>query len=536
MKYTQALSLFCCLWIGFSSCKKTSPADRPKPEIEISEEYTKLKTLNEGETISIPVEVRSTLGIKRLAYYIIRKTSNGTASSTPIYLDPTDAPKRLTETISFTATNDFLELVVIAFDVKMGNSEIHIAIDQIRSVQRILFKDGVRSRPSVFEGKRIMIEGQVESEFDLSELAYQTIINGTPSSLQNIAISNPLNASFAVPINVVKGLSAIVLHTKNKYNALVRDTFSIGSVQDDAVVLALKDNKTAVERLYATVQNTIEGQVFSGSDMTSFSYAVKKDGQYGAEINLPLGTPADEFGFSIQIMGEAGIEAIRLKGENAGGKTKEVEFVVHKLYRPLKVFRNVVLTTEIGPGKNNFFSAYQEPHVFGIENAAPYDELIDIGFFKYTATSNNIMPPGVFVAGPAYANALAPYLVGFDKAAYTLVTANRPSVNNFSFDTLHWDEQLMEHVQRKVAAPTAQGGENYNIYGTDRRTNNVFNVGQGFYIGWGRWQPILNQSFGIVIVRSYVVSGQFATLTLDIKVPEEDQRRKFNSVSLFNYP
>lgn len=61
-------------------------------------------------------------------------------------------------------------------------------------------------------------------------------------------------------------------------------------------------------------------------------------------------------------------------------------------------------------------------------------------------------------------------------------------------------------------------------------------MGQGFYIGWGRWDPIYNFSFGIVLVKDYVINGDYATITLDIKVPEENMRLKYNPLSLFNYP
>ncbi|WP_207510546.1 hypothetical protein [Longitalea luteola] len=530
----SAISL---LWLFIAGgCKKVDDQSGSKPVITIGEKYTNIEGLNEGDQLRIPVEVHSPLGIKRLAWYLITKTANGTSAGDPVAVDRTDAPTNLTDTIRLTVTDNFLELVVIAFDVQHNNSEIHIATDNIRSVQAIQFKDDVTHRESVFEGKKLLIEGKVISEFDLSAISYQTIRQGTVSAATAVAITDKRNAPFAINVSVTTGLSGIIINTENVHGAVVKDTFTIGRVQDDAVVISLASNSTTIEKMYTTVNNTVSGNVFSGTAITGLTYALKKGGVYGNEITLPVGNPADEFPFSFNFMGENGIEAVRITGINAGGKKAEAEFRVAKVYRPLKLFKNIVLTTEIGSGKNNFFSAYQAPHVFSIDNAAAYDEMIDLGFFKYSASSNNIMPPAVFTAGTAYASAVAPYMTGFDKAPYTLVTANRPSVNNTSFDTLQWDTQLMEHVAAKVAAPVAQGGENYNIYGTNRRTNNVFNVGQGFYIGWGQWDPINNQSFGLVIVRDYQVNGAYATITLDIKVPEENQRIKYNPVSLFNYP
>jgi hypothetical protein len=536
----KAIFHFCAmglvlLFIG-GGCKKVDDQSGLAPVITIDEKYTNVDGLNSGDQLLIPVHVQSDLGIKRLAYYFITKTANGTSAGNPVTVDRTDAPTTLTDTIRFTVADNFLELVIIAFDIRHNNSEIHITTDNIRSVQSIRFKDNVSHRASVFEGKNLLIEGKVVSEFDLTAISYQTIKQGVVSGETSVAITDKRNAPFGINVNVTNGLSGIIINTTNIHSAVVKDTFTIGKVEDDAVVISLANNMTGIEKMYTTVDNTVSGTVFSGTAITSFTYAIKKSGTYGGEITLPVGNPADEFPFSFKFMGENDIEAVRITGSNAGGKKNVTEFKVTKIYRPLKVFKNIVLTTEIGAGKNNFFSAYQAPHVFGIDNAAPFDEMIDLGFFKYTATSNNIMPPAVFTAGAAYATAVAPYMTGFDKAPYTLVTANRPSVTIISFDTLLWDTQLIDHIAGKVAAPVSQGGEGYNIYATNRRTNNVFNVGQGFYIGWGQWDPINNQSFGIVLVKDYQVNGVNATITLDIKVPEEDQRTKFNPVSLFNYP
>src|SRR5690606_17120391 len=112
----------------------------------------------------------------------------------------------------------------------------------------------------------------------------------------------------------------------------------------------------------------------------------------------------------------------------------------------------------------------------------------------------------------------------------------RPSITPEAFESLEWDGQMMEFLDTKVRAPVAAGGENYNFYGTNRRTNSDLKAGQGFIIGWGQWDPIENKAFGIVIVKEYAVTDGVATATLEIKVPEEDNRTKYNPVSIFDYP
>jgi hypothetical protein len=94
---------------------------------------------------------------------------------------------------------------------------------------------------------------------------------------------------------------------------------------------------------------------------------------------------------------------------------------------------------------------------------------------------------------------------------------------------------MMEFLDAKVRAPVAEGGENYNFYTTNRRTNSGLQVGKGFIIGWGQWEPTQNKAFGLVMVKAYSVVNGVATATLEIKVPAEDMRTKYNPVSIFDY-
>lgn len=110
------------------------------------------------------------------------------------------------------------------------------------------------------------------------------------------------------------------------------------------------------------------------------------------------------------------MDAIRITGENTGGKSQVTEYAVSKVYTKLLHFPNIILTPEIGPGKNNWFSAYQAPHVFDIANAAQNQLMLDFAFIKYTASSNRVVATAVFNASDNYRNATAPYMVGFTKA------------------------------------------------------------------------------------------------------------------------
>jgi len=161
--------------------------------------------------------------------------------------------------------------------------------------------------------------------------------------------------------------------------------------------------------------------------------------------------------------------------------------------------------------------------------------MVDLVLVKHATDDYRLTTAAVFDAGAAYRTALAPYLVGFTKAPYTLVTANRRSVTPAAFNGIEWDGELTEFLQTKVIASVAAGGENYNIAATNRRFNGALKVGEGFIIGWGQWSPIENKAFGIVMVKEYAVTDGIATATLEIKVPAEDNRTKYNPESIFDY-
>ena len=541
-KYFYILSTLSIILIfAVAGCKKEwKDAVGSGPEIIISDAFKSISGINVGDEVTIPVSVKSESGVKRLAYYFIKTTANGTEAGTAVNIDRDDFPKELQHDIVFTITDNMSELVIVSFNKENFSSEVHIAMSEIRQLPVLTFKDGIDFQQTVFENKKMKIEGQVTSAFDLESITYQTLINGTYSGETPIAFTDKKNTPFEANVTVVDGLSAIIIKAVNIYDGKVVDTFKIGSVAADAVSIALEGGMTDIDVVYADSVNTISGNASSGSDMKSLSYAISTNGVYGSEQAIDLGTPLDQFAFNFSFTGTSGMDAIRISGENEGGKTQVIEYPIEKVYTKLLHFSNIVLTTEIGPGKNNWFSAYQAPHVFDITNAAQNQLMLDFAFIKYTATSNRIVPAAVFNASTNYRNATAPYMVGFTKAPYTLVTANRPHINDQVFNELGWDGELNNFLQSSIIAPTSQGGENYNLVVANRRVSGDMIPGSGFVIGWGSWNftdnTVNNQAFGLVIVKAYTEANGFATVTLDIKVPAQDNRTKFNPVSLFDYP
>ena len=541
-KYFYTLSFLSLLLIfAFAGCtKEWKDAIGSGPEITISDARESINGINVGDEITIPVTVTSPSGVKRLSYFFIKKTANGTEAGTAVHFDRDDFPKELQQDIVFAVEENMTELVVVSFNKENFSSEVHITISEIRKLPVLTFKDGIKYQETVFENKVMNVQGQVTSEFDLKSISFQTAINGTYSAETPIAFTDKRNTPFTANVNVVAGLTDIIIKAVNIHGGHVADTFKIGAVAEDAVSIALSGGATEIEVVYADSANTISGNALSGSAFQKLTYAISKNGVYGQEQDIELGPPLDEFTFELSFTGEKGMDAVRITGENTGGKSQVTEYAISKVYTKLLHFPNIVLTTEIGPGKNNWFSAYQAPHVFDIANAAQNQLMLDFAFIKYTASSNRVVPAAVFNASNNYRNATAPYMVGFTKAPYLQVTSNRTHITPEAISELKWDGEMENWLQANIMAPTSEGGENYNLIGSNRRVSGDMIPGSGFVIGWGSWNfansKVENQAFGIVVVKDYVEANGFATVTLDIKVPAEDNRTKFNPVSLFNYP
>ncbi|WP_114791483.1 hypothetical protein U0035_18895 [Niabella yanshanensis] len=535
-------ALFFCTILGFATgCGKKEWVEKTGngPDIKIDAQYANIARVNVGDVVTIPITVSSTVGVKRLSYYFINQTANGTTSEAPVHADNTDYPSTLTKEIQFTIRPAMVELVVVSFDKNNNSSEVHIRMSEIRALPVMTFKDGIKFQETVFEKKRLNVQGQITSTHDLSKISYRTIINGVLSAETAIPFTDKKSTAFVAALVVPKGLTDVIITAANIYDGNVVDTFKVGRVADDAVSIALAGISGTIPYLYADSLNVFSGQVSSGSDLSSLSYAIKTGGVYGAEQSINLGTPPDEFSFTVPVQGAVGMEAIRISGRNAGGKEQVLEYPIGKVNRRLLRFTNIVLTTEIGPGKNNWFSAYKAPHVFDVTNAAAAQEMIDFGTIIYN-NAFRFVPPFIYTAGAAYQTAAAPYMEGFTKATYTLVTANRRSVTPAAMDSLLWDSNLDNFINVNIKGP-GPVGENYNVSTTNRRVSADPVTNTGVIIGWGSWNlatgAVNNQAFGVVLVKSYTTTGSGrGAVTIDVVVPAENQRARFNLVSMLGYP
>ncbi|MHA7109584.1 hypothetical protein ACRTDU_05615 [Sunxiuqinia elliptica] len=536
MKRNTLYSIFLALLVLALGCEEDDIRSEIGPDIQVQEEYLAFDGLNVGETVSIPVNVKSENGIKRLSYFFITETANGTETSDAVHFDDPAQPTSIQKEISFEAVPKTLEMVLVAFDSYNKSSEIHIPFENIRELPSLSFTDNVDYRETVFENKLLNISGAISSEHEVEKISYATIVNNEPSSEQTIDFSNGESISFSAQVKVVKGLQGIIIKAENVYEGSVVDTFQIGAVVDDAVAITMENGITEISNLYAGQANSLKGTIASGSDLVSFSYAIKQNGSYGEETAIPLGTPVDEFPFEISLEGETGMQAVRFTGKNQNNNMLELELAIQRVNLPLVYLKDVELTTEIGAGKPNWFAAYQAPHIFDQSTAAQHQEMMDVALVV-RGSALRFLSATVYEAG-SYLPLISPYLEGFTQATYSVVTSNRGSITPESFSSLAFDEDLENFIQDKVIASKADGGENYNVAGTNRRTSSDLEANKGLIIGWGSYQDgkANNEQFALIYVKEVSLTDGIGRVKFDIKYPQPDYRTEYNPVSIKPYP
>jgi len=494
------------------------------PSITVDSSRLKLDELNEGEILQIPILAKSERGIKRISYLIMKETANGLVANDPVNIDNEIFPKEIKDTLFIPVAYDARELVVICFDTKNRSSEVHLKFRNIKTIPQIIFKDSINSRASVFENKNFTITGRIVSDYELKSTTVSTIINGKTSAEQTLILSN---TSFTTSVMIVKGLSGIIIKATNINDGIAVDTFKIGEVVDDAVNIVMKGGITSLMNFAAGEINSYEGSVVSGSNVSKLTYKVKKNGTYGAEVALPLGTPLDEFSFKLNILGEEGMESVKITSENVNGKTTTIELTIPKVILNALYFKDVQLTTEIGTGKNNWFACYKAPYTFDQVTAAANQKMMDFVCVVYDNTQVSLLSPHVFNASQLYNAAITPYMTGFTQANFCLLSGARPEITFESFNAIITEADLRSFIDNKIA-------KTYTIYTAVRGTNRDLVVGQGMVYAWGPSSG-KNVEFGLIIVKAISFKNGIGNVTLDIKVPRTDFRTVY-SASAIAYP
>jgi hypothetical protein len=189
-------------------------------------------------------------------------------------------------------------------------------------------------------------------------------------------------------------------------------------------------------------------------------------------------------------------------------------------------YEGIELTTEIGSGKKNWFSAYADKDVvtFTQEEARAKSQMMDFTPVMHASDEVRLYTAYIGYQHVDYKERIAPYIQGFSKLTYTMIGGWRPGQPDATKPE-HYDgvtdvkslRALIDFYRVGYAYPVA-----------NRMNSDKLAIGAVGVFGWGHKIGV-NNSFGIYIVRDLQpTNGGNYKVVLDIKVPQSDARTPNN--------
>ncbi len=527
MKKNALYGLFLLLLplLLFTSCKDENDI-ASSPTITISEEDAVIDGANEGDLISIPFSIASDQGIRRITYYFIVNTANEDNNENPIILEnfTENFPKTYDGSIDFPVRTEMNKLILIVFDKNYQASEVHVSLSDLKKLPVLRFDKDLDYKRAAFLGKNLRIRGKVTSEYDVTSLTYRVVNNGIAGSPVSLPITDKQDIDFNATILVESGLEKILFEVTNVHEGSLEKEFLILEIfEEDNITIEMEGGATEISNYMEAEENTIQGVVESGSDIVSLAYSVKKNGVFDTPVNVEIPEDVfDIFEFSFNIVGEFDTEAIKIIAGNESELSEEIIVDIPYVDSHIVYLTDVVLTTEIGAGKHNWFSCYLEPHVFDQQTAAQHSEMMDFVAATYTNGAPYLLSSMVYTAGGNYAISIAPYMVGFEKMTYLLMPASRADVGN-EFSMIQKTSD-MESVFDK-----------YPYYATaGRYTSGAVRAGTYHGIAWGLGVS-QNKALAIIKLNEVTTIDGISTIKFDIKFGKPDYRTMYNDASIMDY-
>ncbi len=247
-------------------------------------------------------------------------------------------------------------------------------------------------------------------------------------------------------------------------------------------------------------------------------------------ISLTSGDMQDEVTYLLPIQ-----MAAITGDENASIDTsQDVIFLVVSRLPPPKLIhlQDVELTTEIGPGKKNWFAAYatnsEGGHTFTVEEAAQQSHMMDFAVTRYGA--NVRLHPSIvgWQHGGDYHRYIWPYTIGFEKL--TMIT----NMNRLYTTPMFNEINSTEDIVTKIAELTAT--DNYNFPVADRMTSHnlqsqITGDNRVLIQGWGPRIGINNHYSFLLIKEVTAVGGGDYKVVFDIKFVDHDARTEAANTS-----
>lgn len=194
---------------------------------------------------------------------------------------------------------------------------------------------------------------------------------------------------------------------------------------------------------------------------------------------------------------------------------------------PFLYLQDMELTTEIGEGKKNWFSAYATSpdgsHLFSVQEAAEKSEMMDFVLVKHGSAIR--FYPSIIGKqhGGAYQTVINPYIKGFRKVTHFCMPGPAANVapTLADFNAVNTNEDL----QNKIAELNKRG---YPYYTIDRMASPDIKEGIILVQGWG---PMIakNESFTILHIKEVIPinGGENYTIKFDIKYFGQDVRTEY---------
>lgn len=222
----------------------------------------------------------------------------------------------------------------------------------------------------------------------------------------------------------------------------------------------------------------------------------------------------------------------RTEAANTSGQNVVIDNPGYDPSNEMVEYKGVELTTEIGPGKKNWFSAYASPEMvaFTQEEARSKSNMMDFAPVVHSEDEVRLYSAIIGHSHADYKDRTSPYVSGFQRLTYTMLGGRRPG---------YADETLPEHYDNVTDVNSMiQLVKNYwptysytsaNRMNTDKLIKDYVGI-----MAWGHKIGI-NNKFGVFIVRDIqpTTDGNYKVV-LDIKVPKSNARTSNNGSMVSN--
>ncbi len=532
MKTKNIIKIILFFFIGFVwyACEDEDIIENYTIDLNGASDY--YESLNENGILEIPIKITCESGLDTAYYKTVDKI---VGYESPVVSAGVDIPvsgTTLDTTLKIPVTSNLYQIVIAVYD---NDGEINlrtIKVDSVMTAPELSFKNDLDFRNTACIGIPFTISGTVESVHELKSITLTPVINGGNSTPINIEVTDKSSVTFSQSVPVSEGLTHILFEAENTLGGISVDTFKVMNVvSEDFISVTVGDGSTELSRFFLDEQNTISGVIQSGSDITSLEYFITKNGVEGGSQSIDLGNnPINEFEFSIDITGESSIEGLKFVAKNNSGKQNTASLTIPVVHTRIVTLENLEMSTD--PDDNMcFFSAYHTPHVFGKDVAINNQTILDWVFVN-RGTSGQPCSLHAYGASTGYYDAISPYIPGFSKLTYLLLTSKRGNFTEEGISAIESEEDMADYITDYA---------DYNVVSSSRRVGDYYDPTSkptgGFVIGWGTHthptvspSVVENVAWAVVYIKqtTQTANGNYK-IVFDIKIPKTDVRTANNA-------